>query len=199
MTSDLILGTPFLTQIYPFYVDEIGLHTKIMGKTISFRFLTAAKQREIANLQSASIYKQINSIHLKQNLVNSFTLDKGFIVYIYIYQGTIQKTLIFLNFFPNPRQNPTFWSAVHTQIIQQVKQHVKSLPCLGIPHPDAFMIVETDASDIGYGGILKQKLGTSNKQLVRFHSGLWHGPQQKCSTIKKEIFSYCVICFQISR
>jgi len=38
MTSDLILGTPFLTQIYPFYVNEIGLHTKIMGKTISFKF-----------------------------------------------------------------------------------------------------------------------------------------------------------------
>jgi len=55
MTSDLIPGTPFLTQIYPFYVNEIGLHTKIMGKTISFKFLTAAKQREIATLQSASI------------------------------------------------------------------------------------------------------------------------------------------------
>jgi len=71
MTSDLILGTPFLTQIYPFYVNEIELHTKIMGKTISFNFLTAAKQREIAHLQSSSIYKQINSIHLKQNLLNS--------------------------------------------------------------------------------------------------------------------------------
>ena len=62
MTSDLILGTPFLTQIYPFYVNEIGLHTSIMEKTISFKFLTAAKQREIASLQSASIYKQINTI-----------------------------------------------------------------------------------------------------------------------------------------
>jgi len=39
MTSDLILGTPFLTQIYPFYVNESGLHKKIMGKTISFNFL----------------------------------------------------------------------------------------------------------------------------------------------------------------
>jgi len=43
ITSDLILGTQFLTQIYPFYVNESGLHTKIMGKTISFNFLTAAK------------------------------------------------------------------------------------------------------------------------------------------------------------
>jgi len=52
ITSDLILGTPFLTQIYPFYVNESGLHTKIMGTTISFNFLTAAKQKEIAHLQS---------------------------------------------------------------------------------------------------------------------------------------------------
>ena len=43
ITNDLILGTPFLTQIYPFYVNEIGVHTKIMGKTISFNFLSAAK------------------------------------------------------------------------------------------------------------------------------------------------------------
>ena len=60
------------------------------------------------------------------------------------------------------------------------------------------MIVETDASDIGYGGILKQRLGTQNEQLVRFHSGLLHGPQQKYSTIKKEIFAIvlCISKFQ---
>ena len=96
------------------------------------------------------------------------------------------------------RKNPKPWSVQHTQIIQQVKQRVQSLPCLGIPHPDAFMIVETDASDIGYGGILKQKLGTQNEQLVRFHSGLRHGPQQKYSTIKKKILAIvlCVLKFQ---
>ena len=52
------------------------------------------------------------------------------------------------------------------------------------------MIVETDASDIGYGGILKQKLQHSpHEQLVRFHSGVWLGPQKSYSTIKKEILS----------
>ena len=76
--------------------------------------------------------------------------------------------------------------------------HVKSLPCLGIPNPHAFMTVETDASDIGYGGILKQRLGAKIEQLVRFHSGLWHGPQQKYSTIKKEILAIvlCISKFQ---
>ncbi|KAK9739978.1 hypothetical protein RND81_03G001700 [Saponaria officinalis] len=48
--------------------------------------------------------------------------------------------------------------------------------------------VETDASDIGYGGILKQKL-YNKEQLVRFHSGIWLGPQKNYSTIKKEILS----------
>ena len=79
MTNDLILGTPFLTQIYPFYMNKIGLHTKIMGKIISFKFLIAAKQREIANLQSSSIFKQINSIHLTQNLVNSLQEEVSYL------------------------------------------------------------------------------------------------------------------------
>jgi len=61
------------------------------------------------------------------------------------------------------------------------------------------MIVETDASDIGYGGILKQRLESqTQEQLVRFHSGLWLGPQQNYSTIKKERLSVvlCVSKFQ---
>ena len=29
-------------------------------------------------------------------------------------------------------------------------------PCIVIPSPNTFKIVETDASDIGYSGILKQ-------------------------------------------
>ena len=77
MTSDLILGTQFLTQIHPFYINEIGLHTKIMGKTISFNFLTAAKQKEIARLQSSSIYKQINTIH--QNLIASLQEEVSYL------------------------------------------------------------------------------------------------------------------------
>ena len=97
------------------------------------------------------------------------------------------------------KKNPIPWTKEHTQIVQQVKARVKSLPCLSIPNPAAFMIVETDASDIGYGGILKQRLEShSREQLVRFHSGLWLGPQQNYSTTKKEILSIvlCVSKFQ---
>jgi hypothetical protein len=64
------------------------------------------------------------------------------------------------------------------------------LPCLGIPTINSFKIVETDASDIGYGGILKQKISLeSPEQIVRFHYGVWNKAQNNYSTIKKEILS----------
>ena len=53
-------------------------------------------------------------------------------------------------------------------VTKQIKSHVKTLPCLGIPTVDAFKIVETDASNIGYGGILKQRVSPkSSEQIVR--------------------------------
>ena len=41
-------------------------------------------------------------------------------------------------------------------IIRQIKKYVKQLHCIVIPSPNTFKIFETYASDIGYGGILKQ-------------------------------------------
>ena len=56
------------------------------------------------------------------------------------------------------RKNAEPWFDIRTDIVRQIKQKVESLPCLGIPQPPAFMIVETDVSNIGYGGILQQKM-----------------------------------------
>ena len=85
---------------------------------------------------------------------------------------------------------PPPWTDIHTQIVRQIKKHVKTLPCLGFPSPDSFKIVETNASELGYGGILKQKVLESNQeQIVRFHSSVWNAAQQNYSTIKKEILS----------
>ena len=82
----------------------------------------------------------------------------------------------------------------HTQIVKQVKSQFKKLPYLGILQPYAFPIIETDTSNIGYGGILNQDL--ENKiSIVKFHSGIWSGPQEKYSTVKKEIL-VIVLCIQ---
>ena len=80
--------------------------------------------------------------------------------------------------FDRLQNNPPPWSDVHTSLVKQIKSHVKTLPCLGIPIVDAFKIVETDASDIGYGGILKQRISPeSSEQIVCFYSGIWSNAQ----------------------
>ena len=100
--------------------------------------------------------------------------------------------------FKRLKKNPPPWTEEHTNIIKQIKAHVKKLPCLGLPSPDAFKIVETDASDLGYGGILKQKLSDEKEQITRFHSGCWNPAQKNYSTIKKEILAIilCISKFQ---
>jgi hypothetical protein len=97
------------------------------------------------------------------------------------------------------QNNPPPWTEVYTSLVKEIKTHVRSLPCLGIPTDSAFKIVETDASDIGYGGILKQIVSPeSSEQIVWFHSGSWNNAQKNYSTIKKEILSVvlCISKFQ---
>ena len=63
----------------------------------------------------------------------------------------------------------------------------------------SFKIVEIDASNIGYGGILKLHVFLdSSKQIVRFYSRVWNFAQINYSTIKKEILSIvlCISKFQ---
>ena len=88
--------------------------------------------------------------------------------------------------FDRLQNNPLPWTDIHTSLVKQIKSHVKTLPCLGIPTINAFKIVETDASDISYGGILKQCVSPDSfEQIVHFHSGVWNYAQINYRTIKK--------------
>jgi hypothetical protein len=96
--------------------------------------------------------------------------------------------------FKRLKKHPDPWSHECTIAVQKVKKAIKSIPCLSILDPSASIIVETDASDIGYGGVLKQVSSqSSQEQLVRFHSGVWSGPQKNYSTIKKEILAIVLV------
>ena len=101
--------------------------------------------------------------------------------------------------FDRLQSDPPPWTDIHTSLVKQIKSHVKTLPCLGIPIVNTFKIVETDAFDIGYGGILKQRVSlNSSEQIVRFHLEVWNNAQVNYSTIKKEILSVvlCISKFQ---
>ncbi|XP_043812190.1 uncharacterized protein LOC110608268 isoform X1 [Manihot esculenta] len=95
------------------------------------------------------------------------------------------------------KKNPKPWTSNHTKIIQEIKKHVKTLPCLNICNPNIPKIVETDASDQGFGGILKQRIN-NKEHIIRYYSGVWNPTQEKYSTIKKEILAIvlCVTKFQ---
>ena len=61
-------------------------------------------------------------------------------------------------------KNPLLWIEKHTMIIRQIKKYVKRLPCIVIPSPNTFKIIETNAFGIGYGGILKQVAKNDTKE-----------------------------------
>lgn len=68
------------------------------------------------------------------------------------------------------RKNPPPSTMAHTRAVQNIKNKVKYLPCLSFAHP-SLKIVEIDASDIRYRGILKQIISNKNV-IIRYHSGL---------------------------
>ena len=82
------------------------------------------------------------------------------------------------------------WTKNHTLAVQKIKGKVKNLPCLALANPDWFKIVQTDASNIGYGGILTQVNPTENQPiLVRYVSGKWSESQCNYATVKKELLA----------
>jgi hypothetical protein len=56
--------------------------------------------------------------------------------------------------FDKLQNNPLSWTDIHTSLVREIKIHIKTLPCLGIPSDNAFKIVKTDTPEIGFGGIL---------------------------------------------
>ena len=96
------------------------------------------------------------------------------------------------------KKNPVPWNEVHTKIVKIVKSRVKTLPCLALANPEAFKIVETNALDIGYGGILKQRDDSNQERLIRYTSRIWGSAQINYNIIKKEVLSIvlCISKFQ---
>uniref|UniRef100_A0A1U7WXF7 Uncharacterized protein LOC104231921 n=1 Tax=Nicotiana sylvestris TaxID=4096 RepID=A0A1U7WXF7_NICSY len=88
------------------------------------------------------------------------------------------------------KKNPKAWTDSHTDAVKRIKQKVNNLPCLTLANPTWANIVETDASDIRYGGILKQCSPIDKQEyLVQFYSGKWNNSQKNYATVAKEILA----------
>jgi hypothetical protein len=53
------------------------------------------------------------------------------------------------------KKDPSPWTEAHSQAVRNIKAKAKNLPILYISDDDLFKIVEKDASNIGWGAILK--------------------------------------------
>ena len=110
----------------------------------------------------------------------------GYLNYVFDFFLHLSNLILPLHDRPPP------WTNDHTRIIRLVKNQVKCPLCLHISNPSTYKVVETDASDIGYGDILKQ-VKDNNKQIVAFTSKHWNPTQKNYFTIKKEILEI-ILC-----
>lgn len=72
------------------------------------------------------------------------------------------------------------------------------MPILYVADDLAYKIVESDASNIRWDGVLKQKVG-KDEQVVQFASGVWNPAELNYSTIEKEVKAdwNCISKFEV--
>ena len=179
----------------------------ILGpKTLKYSSRSIPKSSLISDTRILSL-TGITSQHKRTGYYTKFPdiiIDKkqlqrflGSLNYISDYYEYLSKDTAIL--YNRLKSKPKPWTDEHTHAVRRIKSKVKNLPCLSLANPNYFKIVETDASNLSYGGILKQVNPTSNKEvLVRFTSGKWNPTQSKYSTVKKEMLSIikCISKFQ---
>jgi len=97
------------------------------------------------------------------------------------------------------KKNPLPWTEAHTKGVQRIKGKVKTLPILYVAVDNDFKIVKSDASNISWGGILKQKKERA-EQIVQFASGTSNPAEQNYSTIEKEVKATwnCINKFEVN-
>ena len=88
------------------------------------------------------------------------------------------------------KKDPSPWTEAHSQAVRNIKAKTKNLPILHISDDDLPKIVEIDASNIGWGAVLKQIRHQGDKkkeEIIQFASGLWKIAEKNYSSLDKEI------------
>lgn len=81
------------------------------------------------------------------------------------------------------------WTDNDSNYFRKVKAKVKNLPTLHHPEPHEFLIIETDASDQYWGGILKSKNTDGIERLCRYTSGSFQNSELNYHSNEKEILA----------
>ncbi|RDX88180.1 hypothetical protein CR513_30260, partial [Mucuna pruriens] len=77
INTPMVLGTPFLTLLYPFQVTKNELVTKVLNKEICFEFIKSLRTREL-NILKGSLISKINIIKRKKKHINMLNREIKF-------------------------------------------------------------------------------------------------------------------------
>ena len=81
------------------------------------------------------------------------------------------------------------WSNEDTAYVEKIKKAIKNLPPVHHPGPDEPLIIETDASDNYWGGILKAKQSDGLELICGYASGTFKPAEKNYHSNEKEILA----------
>ena len=84
------------------------------------------------------------------------------------------------------RKKPSPWTSTHTNAVKNIKAKVKTLPILYVADDSSSKIVESDANDLGWGGVLKKRKD-DEEQVIQFASRTWSSIEKSYSVIEREV------------
>jgi hypothetical protein len=85
------------------------------------------------------------------------------------------------------KKEPSPWTEAHTQAVRNIKAKGQTLPILHVSDDNLLKIVETDASNLGWGAVLKQINQHQKEEVIQFASGLWQAAEKIILLLEKEI------------
>jgi hypothetical protein len=81
------------------------------------------------------------------------------------------------------------WNHKMTQAVQIIKQKVQNLPSLHLPDMSMKLILETDASEETWAGVLMQKNGPKLEEVCMYTSGCFSDTESRYPSSHKEILA----------
>ncbi|GKE11697.1 putative reverse transcriptase domain, viral movement protein, partial [Tanacetum coccineum] len=81
------------------------------------------------------------------------------------------------------------WTQSDTDYIKKIKKNLTVFPKLYLPSNEDFLIIETDASEDIWGGILKAKTPDNNEKICRYTSGSFKAVEKNYHSNEKELLA----------
>ncbi|KAM7522596.1 hypothetical protein LguiA_012498 [Lonicera macranthoides] len=82
------------------------------------------------------------------------------------------------------------WTPSDSEVVRKIKKQVIDLPQLYNPGPEDYLIIETDASELAWGGVLKAKRpNEEGEYLCRYSSGTFKAAEKNYHSNEKEILA----------